>query len=126
MAERLFWYCDWQHPSSAVDEITDDAEWVDVAKNIVSAENIFIWIRKFAEENDFSSETDWHQLRSLWTAFCLIGNYDPDTLQYDTKLKELWHLTGEEIPIFIWDEFGRSEGYDAFCQFDLWIGEYLC
>lgn len=26
MAERLFWYCDWQHPSSAIDEITDDEE----------------------------------------------------------------------------------------------------
>lgn len=25
-AERLFWYCDWQHPSSAVDEIDDDWE----------------------------------------------------------------------------------------------------
>lgn len=26
MAERLFWYCDWQHPSSAVDEIIDEGE----------------------------------------------------------------------------------------------------
>lgn len=25
-AEELFWYCDWQHPSSAVDEIWDDEE----------------------------------------------------------------------------------------------------
>ncbi len=25
-AERLFWYCDWQHPSSAVDELADDEE----------------------------------------------------------------------------------------------------
>jgi len=24
MAERLFWYCDWQHPSSAFPEIQDD------------------------------------------------------------------------------------------------------
>lgn len=24
MAERLFWYCDWQHPSSALPEIEDD------------------------------------------------------------------------------------------------------
>ena len=24
LAERLFWYCDWQHPSSAVDEVIDD------------------------------------------------------------------------------------------------------
>jgi len=23
-AEELFWYCDWQHPSSAVNEIYDD------------------------------------------------------------------------------------------------------
>jgi len=23
-AIRLFWYCDWQHPSSAVDELTDN------------------------------------------------------------------------------------------------------
>lgn len=26
LAERLFWYCDWQHPSSAVDEIIDEGE----------------------------------------------------------------------------------------------------
>lgn len=25
-ADRLFWYCDWQHPSSAVDELDDDDE----------------------------------------------------------------------------------------------------
>ena len=25
-AERLFLYCDWQHPSSAVDELDDDEE----------------------------------------------------------------------------------------------------
>ena len=23
-AERLFWYCDWQHPSSAMDELADE------------------------------------------------------------------------------------------------------
>ena len=26
MAERLFWYCDWQHPGSAVDEVVEDEE----------------------------------------------------------------------------------------------------
>ena len=25
-AERLFWYCDWQHPCSALAEIEDEAE----------------------------------------------------------------------------------------------------
>ena len=25
-AEHLFWYCDWQHPSSAVDELANDEE----------------------------------------------------------------------------------------------------
>lgn len=25
-AERLFWYCNWQHPSSALDELADDEE----------------------------------------------------------------------------------------------------
>ena len=25
-AVRLFWYCDWQHPSSALDEIDDDED----------------------------------------------------------------------------------------------------
>lgn len=24
LAERLFWYCDWQHPSSAVNELIDE------------------------------------------------------------------------------------------------------
>ena len=24
LAERLFWYCDWQHPSSAIDEVRDE------------------------------------------------------------------------------------------------------
>ena len=26
LAERLFWYCDWQNPSSAVDEIVDEED----------------------------------------------------------------------------------------------------
>lgn len=26
LAERLFWYCDWQHPSSAIDEVWDEEE----------------------------------------------------------------------------------------------------
>ena len=26
LAERLFWYCDWQNPSSAVDEIQDEED----------------------------------------------------------------------------------------------------
>ena len=26
LAERLFRYCDWQHPSSALNEVTDDEE----------------------------------------------------------------------------------------------------
>lgn len=26
LAERLFWYCDWQHPNSAYPEICDDEE----------------------------------------------------------------------------------------------------
>ena len=26
LAERLFWYCDWQHPSSAADEIQDEED----------------------------------------------------------------------------------------------------
>ena len=26
MAERLFCYCDWRHPSSAIDELADDGE----------------------------------------------------------------------------------------------------
>ena len=25
-AERLFYYCDWQHPSSAIDELANDGE----------------------------------------------------------------------------------------------------
>ena len=26
LAERLFWYCDWQHPSSAFPEVEDEEE----------------------------------------------------------------------------------------------------
>lgn len=26
LAERLFWYCDWQHPSSALQEVEDDGD----------------------------------------------------------------------------------------------------
>lgn len=26
LAERLFWYCDWQCPSSAIDEVRDERE----------------------------------------------------------------------------------------------------
>ena len=26
LAERLYWYCDWQHPSSALPEVDDDED----------------------------------------------------------------------------------------------------
>ena len=49
LAERLFWYCDWQHPSSALPEIEDDEdapdpspalEYSDLLEEVVTVSNI--------------------------------------------------------------------------------------
>lgn len=38
-AVRLFWYCDWQHPSSALDEIDDDEDETPEKKPVVVRTN---------------------------------------------------------------------------------------
>ena len=49
LAERLFWYCDWQHPSSALPELEDDEdapdpspalEYSDLLEEVVTVSNI--------------------------------------------------------------------------------------
>lgn len=49
LAERLFWYCDWQHPSSALPEVEDDEEahdpspvleYSDMLEEVVTVSNI--------------------------------------------------------------------------------------
>lgn len=53
------------------------------------------FLRSFIRESCFDVEVLRDQLRALWTAFCLRRNYDVDTLQYDTTLRELWNVLQE-------------------------------
>lgn len=46
IAEKLFYYCDWQNPSSAIDEVLEDVEEQKEIKDIEKMINLF-------KENDF-------------------------------------------------------------------------
>lgn len=50
-AERLFWYCDWQNPSSAVDEIYDDEEDFDLDNEQIKTEQIVHRLLSDNEQN---------------------------------------------------------------------------
>ena len=53
-AERLFWYCDWQHPSSAVDELDDDEDDFDLDNAQIKTEQI---VRRLLSDNEQNIET---------------------------------------------------------------------
>lgn len=83
----------------------------------IPATDEFLWIMQFiAEMEDYSSEFR-HQLRSLWTAFCLHQNIDVDTASYDSFTREL----SEAIK----SKMAEDEPFQ-FDAFDLFMGEYLC
>lgn len=76
------------------------------------------FIRATVEIEAFGNETLMNQLRSLWTAYCLHQDLQPDTRRYDNELLELYQLVekAKERPLScLWD-------FDAFDNF---MCEYL-
>lgn len=89
-------------------------------------------IIKFAETNDFSGDgynvevspsemLSRNQLRSLWTAYCILYGLEPDTYGYDARLGALWDAVIENRVVK-----GSNDKFDDFTCFDLWMGEFLC
>lgn len=68
-------------------------------------------------EDDFSNKIVRNQIRSLWTAFCIHQNIEPDTREYDEKLSILFDA--------IKNSSMQSKPFN-FEAFDLFMGEYLC
>lgn len=61
---------------------------------------------------------DWRwQLRSLWTAYCILADYEVDTLPYDNNIARVWDAVIENRNLA-----GSSDIFDDFDCFD----EYMC
>lgn len=50
---------------------------------------------EFARTQNFSFETNKKQIRSLWTAYCIRHDYEPDTDSYDNDLFWIWNVLKE-------------------------------
>jgi hypothetical protein len=50
---------------------------------------------EFARVQDFSFELNAKQLRSLWTAYCIRHDYEPDTATYDENIFWIWNALKE-------------------------------
>ena len=66
-------------------------------------------------ESEYHASKDKAVIRSLWTAFCIHQNLEPDTFNYDTAIKE------------VYDDFikGKPYGWKTFKSFDNYMCEYL-
>lgn len=51
LAKRLFYYCDWQHPSSALDEITADEQYWEDDENSEMEIDSFPELKRYDEEH---------------------------------------------------------------------------
>jgi hypothetical protein len=49
----------------------------------------------FARTKDFGYEVTRKQLRSLWTAYCIRRDYEPDTAHYDSDIFWIWKAIQE-------------------------------
>lgn len=74
-------------------------------------------ILRFAREENLGFEVCTHQLRSLWTAYCIHHDLEVDTSTYDADLRELWQAVSEENSDNPdWSDF---ESFDLFMCDDL-------
>lgn len=56
----------------------------------------FDWLMQAAKEGDYANErVIKHQLRALWTTYCLHHNVDVDTKEYDEKLRVIFNTLSE-------------------------------
>ena len=69
----------------------------------------------FAREQDFGYEINLKQLRSLWTAYCIRHDYEPDTAKYDNDMNWIWQAV-QENSSFPWQDDDEEEiiGYEVF------------
>lgn len=55
---------------------------------------------------ELNNEITKHQLRSMWTTFCMHHNLDVDTDEYDIRLISLWNIIVlDESHTVTWEEF---------------------
>lgn len=74
-------------------------------------------ILRFAREENLGFEVCTHQLRSLWTAYCIHHDLEVDTSTYDADIRELWQAVSEEHSDNPdWSDF---ESFDLFMCDDL-------
>lgn len=97
-------------------ENRDDREDKNVSgKEIITGMRDFIYA--FCKESCFDEEICQDQLLCLWTAYCLMCNYDVDTLSYDKNIGALYDIIAEDEP----DTSAWSD-YESFYNF---ISKYL-
>ena len=53
------------------------------------------YILDFVEGCEIIETDALHQLRSLWTAYCLHNDVDIDTAEYDNRIFEIWQIMQE-------------------------------
>lgn len=71
------------------------------------------FIKEFVEDSPFDMEVCRDQLRSLWTAYCLHFDLDPDTYLYDNALRQVWKsiCDGGEESTADWSDFDSFENF---------------
>ena len=61
----------------------------------------------------FKEDMTREQYRAVWTTYCLMLEIEPDTMEYDNKLTELY-------------EYYWSFSENSYEEFDAYMGELLC
>ncbi len=72
----------------------------------------------FVADNDLLIPIVTQQLRSLWTAYCIHCDYEPDTSGYDSDLCVVW--------IAITEKYGKEAKSSDFERLDRFMGDLLC
>lgn len=78
------------------------------------------FLLSFAREQDFFFEVTRKQLRSLWTAYCIRHDYEPDTREYDNDLRWIWSALQENNSC-PWHD--TEDGIIGFDLFDVYMCE---
>lgn len=65
----------------------------------------------FARTEDFFFEVTRKQLRSLWTAYCIRHDYEPDTAEYDNDIQWIWQALLENNSYRVYD---KDIGFEKF------------
>lgn len=68
----------------------------------------------FARNEDFGYEVTRKQLRSLWTAYCIRHDLEPDTASYDNDLRWIWSAVEENTSCPWHDDEDGIVGYWLF------------